>query len=266
MDFKALKNNIADSLDTTNNVYNATKKLFWIYNLTSRKSGNKKVAINFNYPQPVGNIRLNVRYNQGSDSFIISEVFKDQCYFISQNNEINTILDLGANAGFTSVYFSKFFPKAQIACVEPMPNNISILKESLTLNNVNAIIFEAAVSVADQEITMQTGDRDYGNKVHDIPFGKEMNNNTLIVNGLSIETIIRQLNWEQIDLLKIDIEGYEGILLKENNNWLSKVNMIIMEIHEGVTIEFIKKITTPYGFIHAKLQKGNWVLSKKAIF
>ncbi len=127
------------------------------------------------------------------------------------------------------------------------------------------LFFEAAATTVDEKIIMEAGDKDYGNKVHDIPFGKEMNNGTLEVDGLSISTIISNLGWGNIDLLKVDIEGYEGILLAKNNDWLSKVTTIIMEIHEGITIDFIKDTVKPYGLTHVKFQQGNWVLSKNEI-
>lgn len=268
MDLKSLKNNISESIDTTVGLYNASKKLFWLYNGLGKLgySGVRKTRINFKYPIPVGKVTLNVRNNQGSDSFIMSEIFQNECYSITLKDNTTHIIDLGANAGFTAVYFSKLFPNAKLACVEPMPNNIELLKENLALNNVNSVVFEAAATIEDEKITMEVGDKDYGNKVSEIPFGKAMNNNTMVVEGLSLGTIINKLNWEHIDLLKIDIEGYEGVLFSKHTDWLTTVDTIIIEIHEGVTIDFIKKATEPYGFLHAKSQQGNWILSKYEIF
>ncbi len=145
MDITSLKNNIADKGFSTYNraVSGAVKKLFWLYNGFGKLgfSSIRKTKIEFKYPAPMGRVCLNVRNNlMASDSFIMSEVFEKECYYISGNG-ITTILDLGANAGFTSVYFSKLFPKAKIACVEPMPNNLILLKENLALNNVNATVF-----------------------------------------------------------------------------------------------------------------------------
>jgi hypothetical protein len=38
-----------------------------------------------------------------------------------------------------------------------------------------------------------------------------------------------------------------------------------MEIHEGITIDFIKDTVKPYGLTHVKFQQGNWILSKNEI-
>jgi FkbM family methyltransferase len=264
MDLKYFVNNITDSLKTTINIANAIKKMRWLYSKGTYR-GNKHTNISFKYPSPIGEIDLLVRNNRGSDAFIISEVFGQQCYFIPLKNKINHVLDLGANAGYTAVYYSKIFPQATIACVEPMPNNIDILKKNLEMNHVNAVIFEGAASSSDGEITMEIGDMDYGNKVHDIPFGRNMNNDLFITEGFSVNTIINNLNWEKIDLLKIDIEGYEGVLLHQNNNWLAKVDTIIIEIHEGITIESVRNTTDAFGFVHVQPKKGNWILSKHLI-
>ena len=260
MDLKSLKSNIVESLRTTNGIFNAAKRLFWLY-----QASPYKMQIGLRYPEPVGKINLIVRNNKGSDSFIISEVFQNECYRVSTSKNITNIVDLGANAGFTAVYFSKFFKNAKIACVEPMPGNIGVLKENLKLNNVNSVVFEIAVTTVDGKVTMDIGDKDYGGKVHHIPFGKAMGNDTLIVDGLSIDTILKKMNWNKIDLLKIDIEGYEGVMLLENNSWLAVVNTIIMEIHEGITIEDVKDALRPYDFVFSKPHKGNWILSKQEV-
>jgi FkbM family methyltransferase len=260
MDIRALFHNITNSINTTKNGFNAAKRLGWLYNISLRFS----TQIKFAFPLPIGKINLEVRCNKGADAFIMSEVFEHQCYRLLLDN-VTHIIDLGANAGFTAVYFSRFFPKATIVCIEPMPSNLFILKKNLALNKVNSVVFEAAVTIKDEQILMEVGDKDYANKVHDIPFGRNLNSSTLMVNGLSMNTIFEKLNWNKVDLLKIDIEGYEGVLLTQNNNWLAKIETIIMEIHEGVTIDTIKDAIAPYGFAYSISKKGNWILSRKPI-
>ena len=252
--------NILESLRTTAGLSDAIKKILWLYRL-----GGPKLNIMFDYAGPLRKTRLSVRNNNGADVFIVSEVFQHECYHLAFENKIKYIMDLGANAGFTTIYFSRIFPGASFVCVEPIPENIAALKRNLQLNKLNAVVFEAAAAVRDGSIMMDIGDLDYGNKVHDIPYGKQIGKRTILVNGLTITNICRQLQWERIDVLKIDIEGYEGILLNENNAWLNLVGTIIMEIHEGIEIKHIKDILIMFHFNNHLYRRGNWIFSKTKI-
>lgn len=261
MNFRALKNNIIGSFQTTQGIGDAFKRLLWLYNL--RPGTEQQIA--FQYPTPIGNINLTVRSNNGSDVFIVSEVFEELCYEVRTKKDIRYIIDLGANAGFTSIYFSKHFPNALIACVEPMPNNVAILKRNLQSNKVNAIVKQAAISVSDGVLQMDISANDYGHKVHGITFGKDVGAQTVGVDAVSINSLLKELQWPQIDLLKIDIEGYEGILFSSNTTWLNKTNTIVMEIHEGVSPDEINRILSAYSFNYMVQRKGNWIFSKHII-
>lgn len=261
MNLRALKNNITRSFQTTQGVGDVFKRLLWQYNL--RPGTEHQIA--FKYPAPIGNISLSVRSNNGSDVFIVSEVFEELCYEVPAKKNMHYIIDLGANAGFTAIYFSRLFPDASIVCIEPMPNNVAILKQNLQINKVNAIVKQAAISVSDGILQMDISANDYGHKVHGITFGKDVGTQTVGVEAVSINSLLKELNWPQIDLLKIDIEGYEGVLFGSNTTWLNVTNTIIMEIHEGVSPDEISKILSAYFFNYMVQRKGNWIFSKHII-
>lgn len=260
MDVKALLKNISYSFKTTASIADGLKRMVWLYTKAALL-GYKQTQITFKYQPPVGKVKLQVRFNGGSDVFILSEVFEHHCYQTSLQN-ITNIIDLGANAGFTAVYFSKIYPNATIVCVEPLPENLEILQKNILLNKVKSVIIKGAVTIHDQEVLIEVGDMDYGGKIHDIPFGKNMANATFTVDGYSMDTIMKKAGFKNVDLLKIDIEGYEGVLFSDNTAWLDKVNTIIMEIHEGVSIEYIKNTAIRHGFKNVIQQNGNWILTK----
>lgn len=264
MNIISLKNNIVNCLKSTDGFSNAFKKLWWIYDLDNKLSLKriKQRRITFRFERPIGNLTIQVRNNKGSDAFILSEVFQHFCYWLSFDFPVKYIVDLGANAGYSTIFFSRIFPEASIACVEPMPENISILKQNLSLNAVHALVVEAAISVTDDKIEMELNEKDYGHKVHGISYGKQFAGQTLTVNGISMDSLLRELAWPRIDVLKIDIEGYESILLTQGSGWLAYVGTIIMELHEGITIETIKQITDKYFFKYVEQRKGNWIISK----
>lgn len=267
MNFKALITNITYSFRCTSTTLDAIKRLIWIYRIPERLGFFKiDYLINFKFPIPLGNIPLKVRHNNGSDNFIISEVFDNLCYELLLKNPPNYILDLGANAGFTAIYYAKQYPHATIACVEPMKDNINLLRANVELNNFKIKIFEAAISTANGVIKMELSDMDYGHKVSEINFGKTLTNSQFIeVKAITLPTILEEMKWPRIDILKIDIEGYEGVLFSSNCEWLRYIGTIIMEIHEGVSVENIYEITLKYGFDTILRKHGNLIISKKEL-
>src|SRR5262245_22207843 len=103
----------------------------------------KELTIGFRYPEPIGNIQLLLRANVGSDGFIHGEVFEHEYYRLPLLAPPKTILDLGANIGLTAVYFSRLFPMAALACVEPVPENLRVLARNLELNAIRATVIPA---------------------------------------------------------------------------------------------------------------------------
>ncbi|MBF0321793.1 MAG: FkbM family methyltransferase, partial [Magnetococcales bacterium] len=121
--------------------------------------------INFRYPHPVGSLRLLIRNNLGADAFILSEVFHHRYYDLPLPFVPETILDLGANTGLTMIYFSRAYPKARVAGVEPIPENMAVLRENLRLNQVDATLFQSAASVHDGHVEMEIARRDFDHRV-----------------------------------------------------------------------------------------------------
>ena len=257
-----LLQNINHSIKTCPTWADRWSKLTWLY---SDKPFVKpwitgKHQIHFQYASPINQITLSVRDNSGSDAFIFSEVF-DHCYYdLHLPFQPETILDLGANAGFTAIFFARQYPSAKIACVEPIPDNVELLRENLKLNSIQAQVFPSAISIADGYLEMELDDKDYGHKVAGIEYGKKLTGNTIQVESLSIPTLLQKLGWSRISLLKVDIEGYEAILLKEQCNWLSFVDAICIECHEGYGEADLQDLAKKWGFSSPQLLPGTWLL------
>ena len=175
----------------------------------------------------------------------------------------NTILDLGANVGFTSIYFGRKYPKAQIAAIEPIPNNFEALQENIKMNGIKATIFPAAVAVEDVAISMEIAPLDYGHKIANIEYGQAFTGETIQVEAISILSLMKKLSWERINLLKVDIEDYEGILLKERCEWLSLVDAMCIECNEVFGESELKEIANQWGINPLELLPGIWLLIRK---
>jgi len=218
-------------------------------------------TIGFRCPPPVEAIRLMLRDNGGADRFICSEVFEHECYDLPPACQPSTILDLGANIGLAAIYFARSFPNARIACVEPIPDNLRLLRRNLEMNGVTAAVFGAAAHVEDGAVWMEPAAADYGHKV--TPTAWPAAGEVFEVAALAIPTIIERLGWERIGLIKIDIEGHEVALLSERSDWLHKVDAICLEYHLDGGRSHLAEIAEQYGFLPPRvLPTGLWFLTR----
>jgi len=222
----------------------------------------QEFVITFRYGNPVGRIKMLVRDNVGADNFIFSEVFDHQYYRSDLIRKPKTILDLGANAGFTSVFFARFYDNPHIACVEPEPGNVRVLKENLRLNGVTADVFAVAVSTSDGSLRLRLDQHDYGHKIVDRDFETDDAGTVTEVPAVSVPTILDKLGWDRVGLLKVDIEGHEKELLGGNCDWMQRVDAMYIECHEGFGESDLKRISKIYGFSDPQALPGVWLLDR----
>jgi len=239
----------------------AVNRLAWIYSQKLPKHLRSfERVVGFCYPLPVGTVRFVVRANRGSDAFIFGEVFDHEYYRVRLGTPPSTILDLGANAGFTAVYFARTYPNALLACVEPVADNLRILTRNLELNGINAAVFPGAADAKDGRVIMELGVMDYGHKIALSPI--EMKSG-VEVEAFSVPTILRRLGWDRIGLLKVDIEGHERSLFAADCEWLNQVDNICIECHEGFGERDLKILAERFDFGMPRRLPGIWQMSRE---
>lgn len=160
------------------------------------------------------------------DHVLLARTFVRQDYRVEASG-VRRILDLGANIGTATVYLSRLFPQAEIACVEPSPYNTPLLKRAVALNGIRARVFEAAVGAESGTVNLNIAAHPECNSVYPV----EGSSKTVQVPALSVPEIMSEMGWDTIDVLKLDIEGAEKDVLRRNNSWLSKVRIITGESH-----------------------------------
>jgi FkbM family methyltransferase len=195
-----------------------------------------------------GGYKACIRPN-GRDQAALAEIFGIKPYQPAQSAaNPKRILDLGANIGMATLFLTTQFPDAEIASVEPFPGNLAILRENVRLNQIRSTIFAGAVGVSSGEAELSVGN--VADAVSLVPASDAGRQTKLRVKQFSVDEIMDQLHWTQIDLLKIDIEGYEKTLFKSNNAWLGRVNQIVGEAHGhvGYGIKEVRADLEPFGF------------------
>ncbi|WP_027379451.1 FkbM family methyltransferase [Chryseobacterium daeguense] len=175
------------------------------------------------------------------DIDIFYEIFWKKTYdqhlsFIRQKPK--NIVDLGAHIGMTSIYLSMKYPESKIIAVEASPENFLILKENTkSFKNIECI--HAAVYFEDGMVNFGGEELSYNQKISE---------KGTSIRAISMDSLMKEYQLNEINLLKIDIEGGEEELLSKNNLWLGKIENIIIEIHQNYTEEDLKKELKPFGF------------------
>jgi FkbM family methyltransferase len=184
----------------------------------------------------LGGATLTYRLQRG-DIQGVREVWVEECYRPPAEIPLDTVVDLGMNIGLTSVWYG-LHGASRLRCVEPLPTNVALGRRNLAQNGVSAEFVQAAVGPEDGTARFHVDPR-YSNRGHVDDAGQ------VEVPVVSMPTLLSDL--DRVDLLKIDVEGAEAGLLRQDASWLDKINAIIIEFHSGTEHE-LAPIVEAHGF------------------
>ena len=180
-----------------------------------------------------------------SESFIYQylEIFENQSLFFETKNQKPKIIDCGANIGISILYFKSLYPDAQIIGFEPDPKIFKILKENLRLcDNDQVKVINKAVWHEQTSINFLPDEAD-GGKI-------------TIEGHLTVKTVrLSDYLSENIDFLKMDIEGAEHNVLPSISSNLKNVKFLFLEVHleynNSQKLENILSILRSNGFVYS---------------
>jgi FkbM family methyltransferase len=160
--------------------------------------------------------------------------YKDYNDLNSKNlNSQSVVLDFGANVGMFSLYISDIY-NSKLYAYEPNPNCVNYLKK-LFYKNKKVKIFNKGVSNKSERLKLYFSENDK-KKIETFDgcsFDGEKKNidikNYSIVKTVDIKKILSK--HKQIDLLKIDIEGWEYKIINFILKNINKIKYIYIEFH-----------------------------------
>jgi FkbM family methyltransferase len=229
-------------------MYSIKKIIYTIWDLLTFKSGRTRKISGFE-------IRLPLRYARYYNDGYEKDTFE---FFENIVKPNDTILDIGAHIGLFSVFFSKkLSEKGKVICFEPTLGTFQILEETIKLNkltnckSVNAAIAEKSGTLS-FNLTSKDGEGSNANSL----VKTERSMNTTEVKVYSIDDFRRKEKLN-IDVLKIDVEGYElNVLLGAKETFLTDKPSGILALHP----ESIAKLGQSLDQIWDLMQSYNCVI------
>jgi FkbM family methyltransferase len=164
------------------------------------------------------------------------EVFFKDAYgrYFRQLNEQPTVIDIGANVGYFSLYMFCRFPAAKVIAFEPMPVNHPLLEKHQQMNPGRDFIIDKRAVFGEQTTLNLAYDANDSFTTDASVFGSKGANTTVSVPTLTLPDIFTHYAIQQCDLLKLDCEGAEySILYNCPDHIFARIRYVALEVHPG---------------------------------
>jgi FkbM family methyltransferase len=150
---------------------------------------------------------------------------KDEFSFLSQVVRPGmTIVDVGANQGIYTLFLSRLAAPARIFAFEPEPLLYEQLSENVRINAVrNVVCQQLAIANENKSFTFRLGPLNTGD--NRIVTATESRSEDILVEATTLDDLFPE---ERIDLIKIDIQGFELHALEGAREVLHRTQEIIL--------------------------------------
>ena len=193
------------------------------------------------------------------------QVFGRGDYDLDYGIEPRHILDLGANVGYSAVFYHHRFPDARIIAVEPDAGNCAMA--ALNLAAVGATdrctLVERAIWHSDTHVRIVNPKANaWAFRVNECPPDARG-----AMEGVTVGTLMSRFELPVVDLVKVDIEAGERFLFAAHTEWLERVNVMVIELHdrftEGCREPVIAALERHFGDFTEKTYGENTVFARR---
>lgn len=172
------------------------------------------------------NVTHSLYITDDSDLDLLKEIFFNNEYHIEIDKEPEVILDLGSNVGMSVLYFNSQYPNAKIYAFEPNPEVYhKLLLNTQSIKNIychNQMISDTE----GQQILHINQKQSMSSSI----FERKGNDVSVIIESVTIDSIMNRYGFSKVDLVKFDIEGAEYITFKSCRG-LHRICNLIGEVH-----------------------------------
>lgn len=158
-------------------------------------------------------------------------------------------IDVGANCGIYTILGCTINPNVCVVAIEPVPKVCAALTHNVTQNNFDSRVKILNVALGDSNGTVsfhEAEDSTMGSLAVDGYQGQR--GRVIQVMCRTLDSIVDELKIEP-DFLKIDVEGFEHVVLSGANRVLRKFRpRIVLEANPGDPCSAVTQILSNYGY------------------
>ncbi|MFL6588460.1 MAG: FkbM family methyltransferase [Luteimonas sp.] len=198
-----------------------------------------------------GSLHLRLRT---SDVSVFEEVILNAEYDLPQYlGEPRFIVDAGANIGLTSIFFARRFPHARIIAIEPEGSNFELL-----LKNIRPYprITPLKAALWNEDAPIRLVDPGIGKWGFQATGAAAECGTDSIVPGVTMSSLLARYKAERVDILKVDIEGAEKEVFAQADDWIGRVDIVMVETHDRCKAGCSQSVDAATGSFMHRTQRG----------
>ena len=249
MCFDAIRRAIRQRIGYNSKIYRTGAKFLnfisvvWKEGMSTWQTLNKLQSQNSEPASPVSvglrklKYPIRLRPNTADAGTVINNVIREEYGKFSPAKEPEWLIDAGGYIGDTASYFLSRFPELKAIVLEPNQPSYEIALHNLEPYGTRATLLNKALWTSNG--TLQFGGSSTGASVQD---------KGIEVDGISIPTLLDKFSISRLNILKMDIEGAERLIFSKPDEWLHRVDLIIIEIHGPEILSVISHVLQEYQF------------------
>lgn len=139
-------------------------------------------------------------------------------------------VDVGANIGLSALGFAALLPQGRVLALEPGPGIVAALRQTVALNRLQDRIAVLPLAVGAQLGTavFQEGEHSAGSSLVEPATWDAGQATRVEVPVTTLDTVVREQGLARLDLLKVDVEGWETEVLDGAQDVLARFRPVVV--------------------------------------
>lgn len=148
-------------------------------------------------------------------------------FFIRSLRPDSVVLDIGAYIGQYTLLAAKYASAGRVIAFEPHPISYQRLQAHVACNRLgNVCILHQAAGQIPGRLPLALSEQ-----ASDSGFSSGWSGETIEVEVVPVDEVVRQMNLKRVDVIKVDVEGAEGQVLRGAHETLARFHpLLIVEI------------------------------------
>jgi len=152
------------------------------------------------------------------------------------------ILDVGANIGLSALAFADLVPEGRIVAVEPSPQSVAALRETLRLNGLQTRVTVAPVALAEApgELAFHEAAHSAGAHLMDPNMLAGIGGRQVVVPVTTLDRLVAEQGLTALHFVKIDVEGFESEVIAGAGESLARHRPLVFAEYNAWVLQALR--------------------------